>query len=427
MSRGIILCIVGAGSSYTPELIAGLLDFSHEELPVTELRLHDLAADRLEVMGGLARRMLAAAGRPIVLRVGQDLPALLDGVNFVVTQIRVGGMAARALDEKIPLKYGVIGQETTGPGGMFKALRTIPPMLEIARTVERVAPDAFILNYTNPSGIIAEAVTRHTGARLIGLCSGIPGLQARLRELLEPEFGPVRTYCVGLNHLGFVHRFLAADGREITGAALAVLERAASAAEDHAGVAPPEWMRLLHAVPMGYLRYYYARKQTVEQALAKPQTRAEEIMEIERRIFAEAADPQTIGKPEALAKRGGGGYAGVTFQFLRAIHFNTGDELVCTVPNAGAVEGIEAAAGVEVVCRVDAAGAHPLPVGPIPLAFRGLVQAVKAYETLAVEAAIHQNRSLAIQALLNHPLVGDLATAEALVDEMLAAHGLHYT
>jgi 6-phospho-beta-glucosidase len=308
---------------------------------------------------------------------------------------------------------------------MFKALRTIPAMLEIARTVERVAPQAFILNYTNPSGIIAEAVTRLTGARLIGLCSGIPGLQARIGQLLAERFGPVQTYCVGLNHLGFIHRFVA-GGVDVTEEALGVLLELAAGAEDHAGLAPPEVIRYTRAVPLSYVNYYLQRQEALEHAQSREKTRAKEIMEIEREILEAARDPRIDSKPEALARRGGGGYAGVTFRFLRALAFDLGEELVGTVPNQGAVEGIEPEAGVEIVCRVDRTGPHPLPVGPIPLAFRGLVQAVKAYETLTVQAAVERKRDWAVQALINHPLVGDVPTAEALVDEMLAAHALNF-
>lgn len=426
MQHGITICIVGAGSSYTPELIDGLLRFAPEELPVTDIRMHDLAPERLAVMAGLAERMIAQSGRKVTLRHGHDLAALLDGVDFVVTQVRVGGMAARALDEKIPLKYDIIGQETTGPGGMFKALRTIPPMLEVARTVERVAPNAFILNYTNPSGIITEAVSRHTNARIIGLCSGIPGLQARIRELLADTFGPVRSYSVGLNHLGFVYKFFAGK-RDITVEALEQLLRISAEKEDHAGLNPPAVMRALGAVSLGYIGYYLDRRQVLANAKARATTRAEDIMEIERRIFEEAQNPNTVSKPEALIQRGGGGYADVTFQCMQAIAFDRGDELACTVRNGDAVTGIEPDAGVEIVCTIDRAGPHPISVGPIPLAFRGLVQAVKAYETLTIEAAMQRSKSLAVQALINHPLVGDLPTAEAIVEEMLAAHGMAYT
>lgn len=424
MNNGLCLCIVGAGSSYSPELVEGMLGFTYDQLPVREIRMYDIDAERLAVMVGLAQRMIAHAGRPITVRHGTDLAPLLEAVDFVITQIRVGGMSARILDEKIPLRHGVIGQETTGPGGMFKALRTIPPMLAIARLVEQIAPQAFILNYTNPSGIITEAVCRHTHARMIGLCSGIPGMQVFLHDLLRERFGEINSYCVGLNHLGFIHKFLS-SGRDVTDDVLDYLVQSLPA-EKNAGSAPIDIIRALRAVPIAYVNYYLMRRQTVQQAQSRAQTRGEEIIDIEQQVFAEARDVRTVSKPDALARRGGGGYANVTFRFMQAIAFDLGDELVCSVPNQGTVEGIEPGAAVEVVCKVDHHGPHPLPVGPIPLAYRGLVQTVKAYESLTVDAAVSQSRALAILALINNPLVGDLSLAETLVDELLVAHGMDY-
>ncbi len=276
---------------------------------------------RLEVMAGLARRMIAHAGRAITVQAGSELGPLLAGVDFVITQIRVGGMPARILDETIPLRYGVIGQETTGPGGMFKALRTIPPMLDIARQVERIAPEAFILNYANPSGIVSEAVARFSGARIIGLCSGIPSMQARLRDLLRDAFGEVKSYCVGLNHLGFIHKFLAGD-REVTDEVFDYLLNAASDKFSSAGLIEPEIMRTLRAIPISYLHYYLDRRHVVAQAQAREHTRGEDIIAIEQEIFAEARDERTVSKPAALARRGGGGYADITFRFMQAIAFD---------------------------------------------------------------------------------------------------------
>ncbi|MBN1672862.1 MAG: 6-phospho-beta-glucosidase [Kiritimatiellae bacterium] len=417
MSHAITLAIVGAGSSYTPELIAGILDQPHEDLPVRAIRLHDIRSERMDVIAGLARRMVAHQDRDIAIESGTDLEAALAGARFVITQIRVGGMAARRLDEEIPLSYGVLGQETTGPGGMFKALRTIPPMLEIGRAVARVAPDAFILNYTNPSGIVTEAVAKHTRARIIGLCSGMPGIIARLKTQLAARFPNLQVYCVGLNHLGFVHRVLA-DGRDVT-------EEALDIAAEQAGDAG-ELIRLLRAVPISYVHYYLRRRDKLRQARAREKSRAETVMEIEKEVFEQAADPERRTKPPALQKRGGGGYANITFSFMKAILHDTGLELPCTVRNRGAVAGIEHDAGVEIVCRVGKDGPTPLPVGPIPLAFRGLVQAVKAYETLTVRAAVERSRALVIQALLAHPLVGDKDIAVPLADELLQAHNLAF-
>jgi len=425
MGEPIRICIVGAGSSYTPELIDGILRESVEELPVAVINMTDINSERLEIMAGLAERMIRAKGRDIAVRQETDLPAMLEGVEYAITQIRVGGMAARDLDETIPLKYGVIGQETTGPGGMFKALRTIPAMIEIGRTVAQVAPNAFVLNYTNPSGIIAEAVSKHTDARIIGLCSGMPGLQQLLAERLRGTFGDVQSYCVGLNHLGFVHRILA-GGRDITAEAIETLLRGAEP-EDESFC---EWMKLarnLGAVPLrGYSSYYYHRDRMVRKQRDAGQNRAKQIMEIERKLFAEASAPGTVEKPEALSRRGGGGYSAVTLAVLKAIHHKRPDEIAASVPNNGSVDGIADDATVEVVCRVDENGAKPSPVGPIPAAFRGLVQAVKAYESLTVDAAVTRSRRLALQALLTHPLVGDADLAEPLLDEMLAAHGMDF-
>ncbi len=419
MARGLTVCIVGAGSSYTPELVEGLLAIPPERLPVGAVNLTDIDSGRLGIMSGLTQRMVAASRRDVLVRESTSLKPMLEGADFVVTQIRVGGMSARHLDESIPPRYGVIGQETTGPGGMFKALRTIPAMLDIARAVTHVCPDAFILNYTNPSGIITEAVSRHTEARIMGLCSGIPAVRRAIAERLKHDYPDLRTYCVGLNHLGFVHRMIS-NGMDVTREAI---ERLCSEVGDDAAMAECRAARLLGAVPIGYVDYFLHHGKKVSAARKAPRTRAQVVEELEQETLAEAASPTAAGKPKALAQRGGSGYSEITLAVMSAIHNDAGAELVASVPNAGAVMGIEDDAVVEVVCRIDGKGAAPLRVGPIPIAFRGLVLAVKAYETLTVEAALTRDRRLMIQALVNHPLVGDLDIIEPLVDEMLAAHG----
>lgn len=425
MPDPIRLCIVGAGSSYTPELVDGILGHDEAELPVSAISMVDLNPERLETMAALSRRMIGAKGRTIAITASTDLEAMLEGVDYVITQIRVGGMAARDLDETVPLKHGVIGQETTGPGGMFKALRTIPAMLDIARAVEQVAPNAYVLNYTNPSGIITEAVAKHTAARIIGLCSGLPGLRQFLAERLRDAFGEVRSYCVGLNHLGFIHRILAED-HDVTAEATDFLAETASPDD----TSLREWMALakaIGAIPLrGYTSYYFRRARSLQSQQDADTNRAKQIMQIEEELFRQAADPATSSKPEALAKRGGGGYGAITFAVLKAIHHSRPQELAMSVLNRGSVQGLPDDAAVEIVCRVDGNGPTPLPVGPIPIAFRGLVQAVKTYETLTVEAAITRSRRLALQALLAHPLVGDLDIAGPLLDEMLAAHHLRF-
>ncbi|MBT9469937.1 MAG: 6-phospho-beta-glucosidase [Pseudomonadota bacterium] len=419
----ISLCIVGAGGSYTPEIVEGVLE--RADLGIAELSLTDSNAERLAVMTGLARRMVAASGRKIAVRESADLALAAKGADFVVIQIRVGGMAARQIDETIPLRYGVIGQETTGPGGMFKALRTIPVMIEVAQVIAQVAPKAVILNYTNPSGVVTEAVLNHTSARLVGLCSSIPLMQARLRKLLAAEFGEVEIASVGLNHLGFINRITAA-GQDVTPTAIAWL------AKTYAGnnalfasalkIAP-----LLGAIPVEkYGDLYFHRRAELAEMQDAPRTRAQAVMDIEAEVLAEAADLAVQAKPPALIRRGGEGYSGVTFDTLDAILNDRGAMIVMSTLNRGAITGLPDDASVETLCRVDARGATALPTGEIPLAYRGLVQAVKAHESLTVQAAVTRSRDIALQALLAHPLVGDIDIAAPMLDDLLQAHGLNF-
>ena len=425
MAREISICIVGAGSSYTPELVDGLIAAAPEQVPVKSIRLMDIDERRLEIMAGLTRRMTRRAKRGVEVVSDTRLDRMLEGCDFVITQIRVGGMKGRHLDESIPLKYGIIGQETTGPGGMLKALRTIGPMIEIARTVAEVCPQAYILNYTNPSGIITEAVSKHTDARIVGLCSGIPQMRRRIHEKLKDRFGDLKTYSVGLNHFGFVHRFVS-GGKDVTSEAIELLYEDDRGEGGEAGISEGALARLIQAVPISYVNYFFHAHQKLTDAKAAPETRAQTVEKIEREVLEEASRAGTVSKPAALERRGGGGYSDVTFAVMKAIHHDTGDEIAASVPNRGAVEGIDDDATVEVVCRFDASGPTPLPVGKIPAAYRGLVLALKAYETLTVEAAVTRSKKLATLALMNHPLVGDLDVIEPMLTEMLAAHGLMF-
>lgn len=421
--RSIVLCIVGAGGSYTPEIIEGVLE--RPGLSVAEISLTDSDPQRLGVMAGLARRMVQASGRRIEVRENVDLAQAARGADFVVTQIRVGGMAARQIDETIPLRYGVIGQETTGPGGMFKALRTIPVMIEVARTISEVAPGAFILNYTNPSGVVTEAVLNHTDARLLGLCSSIPLLQHRLRGLLAEPFGEVEIASVGLNHLGFVHR-ITAGGQDVTRAAIDHLY-ARHATNDGLFASALKIAPLLGAIPVEkYGDLYFHRRAEFAAMAGAERTRAQAVMDIEAQVLAQAADPAVRSKPPALIQRGGEGYSGVTFDTLEAVLEDRGSKIVMSTLNRGAVAGLPGDAAIEAVCEVGAQGARALPVGEMPLAWRGLVQAVKAHESLTVQAAVSRSRDAALQALLAHPLVGDIDVAAPMLDDLLAAHGLDY-
>ncbi len=407
------LTIIGAGSSYTPELIDGLIQH-YDVLPFDDVVLMDVQADRLAVLAGLTERMIARSGLSVTVTRTTDRAAALQGADFVNCLIRVGGMDARIQDEHIPLRHGVIGQETTGPGGMMKALRTIPVMLSLAEDIATHSPDAWLINYTNPSGIIAEALGKYGGIRFVGLCSGPEAWIAEILRRMEVDADRASVDWLGLNHLGFAVR-VTVDGRDATAEAIEAV------ADDWA--VEGDCIRALSVIPASYLQYYFHHRKLVA-AYNEPahRTRGEVVREIESKLLSQYADPHLDQKPPLLQKRGGGGYADVAFAAMEAIAHNIGDRQIIQVLNHGALDGLPEDASVEVPCIVDQTGPRPIRMGAIPASIRGLVQAVKAYESLTVEAAVTQSRQLALQALLAHPLTPDWQTAVALLDDLLAAN-----
>jgi 6-phospho-beta-glucosidase len=407
------LVVFGGGSSYTPLLIDGTIR-NLGVLPITEVCLTDLNQHRLEIMAGLARRMIARAGVPLSVTMTKDRRRALEGAAFVNSLIRVGGMDARINDEKIPLKYGIIGQETTGPGGMMKALRTIPVILQLADEMVELCPDAWLINYTNPSGVIAEALGKYCGVRFVGLCSGPKGWIETILGLMGADPRRANVDWIGLNHLGFATRVWL-DGKDVT-------EQAIEAVANSWQI-DGQLMRVLGAIPCGYLRYYYHRDLMVQQATETGyRTRGEFVKEIESKLLEACSDPTLHEVPALVHERGGRGYAGVAFEAMVAIYNNTGQRQVVQVINRGAVDGIPEDASVEAACLVDASGAHPIRIGALPLPVRGLVQAVKAYESLTVEAAVEGSKRIAMQALMAHPLVPSWEIARPLMDDLLAAN-----
>ena len=409
------ITIIRAGSSYTPELVERLVDLK-EELPVAELAFMDIDEQRLQIMTGFCRRLLARLKAEISITATTDRRRALDGARYVITQIRVGRNAQRVLDEKIPLKYGVIGQETTGPGGMFKALRTIPVMLDIARQVEEVVPQAWIINYANPTGMLAEAVNKYTRANMVGLCSG--GLFPRYMVSNALRVTPRSVYYdyFGLNHLNFAYN-LRVDGKLISD------EEFDQVVDQSLGDTPDaELCKILRLIPIGYLGYYFFRSRAVKQARSKEHTRGEVVQELEKEVFAAYADPIQDTKPAALAKRGGGGYSEVALGVISAIYNNSANIHIVNVPQRGAVPGFPPDAAFEMPCVVNSSGIFPLHQSEIPKTIWGLVAAVKNYEQLAIEAAVTGNQQTALLALLAHPLVGDYELATPLLAEMLTAN-----
>jgi 6-phospho-beta-glucosidase len=409
---GLKIAVVGGGSTYTPELVQGLADRAGR-LPVDDLVLLDPDAGRLEVVGGLARRMLRRAGFAGRLALTQRREEALEGADFVIVQLRVGGQAQRLRDETLPLDFGCIGQETTGPGGFAKALRTVPVVLELAaETARRAAPGAWLVDFTNPVGIVTQALLDE-GHRAIGLCNVAIGLQRRLAARLGVEPARVELEHVGLNHLSWL-RAVRVDGADRLPE---LLERHAEALAGDAGL-PVELVRLLGALPSSYLRYYYLTGEVLAEQRRGP-SRAEQVAAIERELLELYRDPALDTKPALLERRGGAFYSEAAAQLVASLHAGTGDVQVVDVRNDGALPDLPADAVVEIPARIDADGAHPLPLRPLAPELLGLVQQVKAYERLAVAAARDGDRAVALKALLANPLVGRYRPAAALLDAIL--------
>jgi 6-phospho-beta-glucosidase len=411
---GLKIAVVGGGSTYTPELVEGLATRS-DRLPVDELVLFDVDPERLEVVGGLAGRMLARAGWGGRLHRTGRRDEALDGADFVVVQLRVGGQAMRLVDETLPLEFGCVGQETTGPGGFAKALRTVPAVLELAEeTGRRGAPGAWFVDFTNPVGIVTQALLDR-GHRAIGLCNSAIGFQRRFAALLGVEPGRLQLEHVGLNHLTW-ERAVRVDGRDRLGE---LLERHGGAIAADLGL-PLALLEDLRVVPSSYLRYYYATAEVLDEQRRRP-SRAEEVAGIERGLLELYRDPALDTKPELLERRGGAFYSEAAAALIASLHAGTGDVQVVDVRNDGALPGLPDDAVVELPARVDAAGAHPLPQAPLAPELLGLVQQAKAYERLAVEAAVTGDRTVARKALLANPLVGDYRVAAPLLEALLTA------
>ena len=363
------IAVIGGGSSYTPELIEGII-VRYEQLPVTELALVDVESGRekVEIIAALTRRMLKHKGlEQVAVSVHFTLDEAIRGASFVLTQLRVGQLAARAADERLGLKYHLLGQETTGVGGFAKALRTIPVILEVARKVEQLAPEAFILNFTNPAGIVTEAVSRYSTAKIIGLCNVPINMQHMIVGMLGAQESEVKLRFAGLNHMVWVHKVL--QGREdVTGKVIDMLcdGKALSMNNIKELPWPAEFLRALKAIPCPYHRYFWLTPAMLAEEIAAAKTkgtRAEQVMKVEQELFALYADPQLEEKPEQLSFRGGAYYSEVAVELINAIYNNLGAEMVVNTRNNGAIHGLDDDAVVETNSIIDAQGARPLAFG----------------------------------------------------------------
>jgi 6-phospho-beta-glucosidase len=423
------VAVIGGGSTYTPELVNGFLA-RVDQFPVDELWLMDIDEERLKIVGGFAQRMVEAKGSPFKVHLTANQREAVKGASYVTTQLRVGHMEARRRDEYLGLRHGLIGQETTGVGGMAKALRTIPVILKIAEDMKELSqPGAMLVNFTNPAGLVTQALTQYAAdVPAMGVCNVpittkmhiLESLEQATGRKIDPSHAELKT--LGLNHLSW-HRGFTIDGEDVWPQVIegfiANLKK-----EDE-----PEWdprtIEVLRMIPNYYLQYFYHTDKKLKSQEKWPPSRAEEVIEIEKDLLREYADPALVEPPADLMKRGGAYYSTVATQLLNAHYNDLGETHVVNTKNNGAVKDWPAEWVLEIPSTVRKSGITPIPTEPLPQAPFGLISAVKAYELLTVEAAVHGDREAAYQALLVHPLGPRADKIQAVLDDLLETHKEH--
>jgi 6-phospho-beta-glucosidase len=399
------LAVVGGGSTYTPELIDGFARL-RDTLPIEELVLVDPAADRLDLVGGLARRIFAKQGHPGRIVTTADLESGVEGADAVLLQLRVGGQAARNQDETWPLECGCIGQETTGAGGLAKALRTVPVMLDVVKQVRAANPTAWVVDFTNPVGIVTRALLQAGHERVVGLCSAAAVFQRHFAGILGVEPDRIALDHVGLNHLTWERRVLL-DGEDVLPR---LLDEEADRVAPATGL-PAQLVRRLGTVPSYYLHYYYAHDEVVATQQEQG-VRAQEVMEIERELLAQYADERVTGKPELLSRRGGASYSEAALDLMASLHAGDGRTHILNVRNGRTLPFLPEDSVIEVPATVTREEVVPLAAEPVEPLLAGLIAHVTGYERLALEAAVHGGRDRVFRALLAHPLIGQHAVAD---------------
>ena len=409
------VAIIGGGSSYTPEFIEGFINHENE-IQVGEIALFDVDEERLNIVGGMVQRQVHYAELDTRVTLTLSRPKAVEGARFVASQMRVGQMPARIRDEKIPLKHDVIGQETTGPGGTLKAWRTIPVTLDVARDIEKYAPGAWYLNFTNPSGIITEAILKHTNLKVVGLCNNPINIQRMIAEAMGVRDEQVFLEWIGLNHVNWVRRIYV-DGQDITERVFEGFEKFKD--ELHF---PVELVRMLGVLPTFYLQYYYDHPHKLAEAKATPKSRGEVVQEVEKALFEKYKDPNQMVKPPELSQRGGALYSEAAMRLMLSLLLDRRDIQIVVTRNNGAISDLPDDASVEVPCVIGAHGVTPLHMGHLPETIRALCQQAKAWESWTVEAGVTGSRQAALMAMTVNPLVPSFEVARALVDEMLEAN-----
>ena len=420
--------IIGGGSTYTPELVSGFLT-RHDSLPVSELWLMDIDPQRLNIVGGFASRMVQAKGEPFKIKLTLDQQAAIQGADYVITQLRVGQMPARVADEYLGRRHDLIGQETIGVGGMAKALRTIPVILKIATDMKKFTPGALLVNFTNPAGLVTQALQKYAPeVASVGVCNVAITTQMAILERLEGRTGVklpaerARLNTLGLNHLSW-HRGFYIDGEDLWPKVMeGVIAELGSTPE-------PEWdqrtIEMLGMLPNYYLQYFYYTKRMLKKQMKWPPSRGEQVIEIEKGLLDQYANLELTEPPDDLMLRGGAYYSTVATQLINSHHNDLGETHVVNSMHAGAVQGWPEDWVLEMPCRVDKRGIHPLPAEPLPPVCFGLLAQVKSFELLTVEAAVHGDRQAAFLALLAHPLGPAADEVQTVLDDMLETNRMY--
>ena len=422
---------IGGGSSYTPELVEGFIK-RYDSLPINELWLVDIEAGRekLEIVGALAKRMVKKAGIPMNIILSYDRREALKNATFVTTQMRVGRLPARILDERIPLSHGIIGQETNGAGGMFKAFRTIPVILDIVKDMEELCPEAWLINFTNPTGIITEAILQYTNfKKAIGLCNVPVNMIEGFSKMLNADENDVTMEIQGTNHFIFATDvFVKGQSRFEE-----LLEKYANLTEEDTIQMKnfvslpysPSFIKGLNAIPCPYHNYYFFTKEQLEEELEQFKTgtvRGEVVYKTEEELFEIYKQEELQEKPEQLSQRGGAKYSDAACNLIQSIYNNTGDIQYVNVKNNGAISDLPQNSAVEIACRITSDGPKPLSTGNLKLPISCYVHMIKSFERMVAEAAVTGDKNLAIAALNLNPLCPSDKIANVVIDELIEAH-----
>ncbi|MGL5574769.1 MAG: 6-phospho-beta-glucosidase [Sarcina sp.] len=429
MINGIKIVTIGGGSSYTPELVEGFIK-RYDKLPVRELWLVDIeeGREKLEIVGNLAKRMVEKAGVPMEIHLTLDRREALKDADFVTTQLRVGQLDARIKDESIPLSHGMIGQETNGAGGMLKAFRTIPVILDIDKDMAELCPNAWMINFTNPAGMVTEALVRYgNNKKVIGLCNVPIGMEKAVASIMDVDHSRVRVDFAGLNHMVYGLNMYV-DGTNVTdqvidGIANGKLGQIVKNVSDFNWDA--EFIKALGVMPCPYHKYYYQTEEMLNDEIEefkKGKARGEFVKEVEKELFELYKDPNLDIKPPQLEKRGGAYYSDAACRLITSIYNDTRDVQPVDIRNNGAIQGIDNDSVVEISCVITKDGPKPLTIGELPVGLNGLVQQIKTFERLTIEAAIEGNYGKALLALTGNPLTSSDKTAKIVLDELLEAH-----